>query len=220
MKRSARYLLVLLLMLGALPVLAARPLQQGVEGQISSPQQNATVRGLVAVSGSATGPEFEFYKVEWSRDAGSDDWHLIGTAYPVPVLNGVLAQWDTTAVPDGVYVIRLRVVRRDGNYLEHFVRQVVVANKRPTETPTPATTETPTKGPTATAGPTVTLAFLQPTAALAQPSPTPTPVRPMSRAGLPKLPTDSLREAMCMGAGTMVAIFAVVGVVFVLRRLL
>ncbi len=220
MKRSARYLLVLLLLLGALPVLAARPLQQGVEGHISSPQQNDTVRGLVAITGSATGLEFSFYKVEWSRNSGSDDWHLIGTTYPMPVTDGVLTEWDTTAVPDGVYTLRLQVVKPDGNYSQFYVHQIVVANKRPTETPTPSVTETPTVGPTVTPGPTATLAFLQPTAALAQPSPTPTPVRPTSRGGIPDVPTDMLREAMCMGAGTMAAIVVVVGVVFALRRVL
>lgn len=220
MNRSARYLLICCLVLGALPVLAAKPLQQGVQGSITSPQQNATVRGVVAVIGSAAGTDFQFYKVEWSRGAGADDWHLIGTTYPIPVMDGVLVQWDTTAVPDGVYTLRLRVVKKDGNYAEYHAQQVVVANKRATETPTPVPTVEPTRGATATPGPTTTLAFLQPTAALAQPSPTPTPVRPMSRVGLPKLPLDMWRESICMGIGTMAAIVAVLGAVFGLRRLL
>lgn len=220
MKRSARYLLLVCLVLGALPLLAARPLQQGVQGRITSPQDNATVRGLVAITGSATGTDFQFYKVEWGRGAGADDWHLIGTTYPVPVMDGVLVQWDTTSVPDGVYSLRLRVVKQDGNYADYFAQQIVVANKRATETPTPPATTEPTPGPTATPGPTTTLAILQPTAALAQPSPTPTPVRPMSRVGLPRLPLDVWRESLCMGAGTMAAILAVLGVVLALRRLL
>jgi hypothetical protein len=220
MKRSARYLLVCCLILAVLPVLAARPLQLGVQGSIKYPEANATVRGLVAILGSAGGSNFQFYKVEWTRSADSADWHLIGTTYPVPVTDGVLVQWDTTTVPDGVYTLRLRVVKTDGNYLEYFVPQVVVANKRPTETPTPSPTPEDVAGPTATPGPTATLAIVQPSVALAQPSPTPTPVRPLPGTAMPRLPVIAWREALCMGAGTMAAIFAVLGAVLALRRIL
>ena len=34
---------------------------------------------------------------------------------------GDLFLWDTTSLPDGDHVLRLRVVRRDGNYDEFFV---------------------------------------------------------------------------------------------------
>lgn len=220
MKRTARYVLICLLMLAALPVLAARPAQEGIRGSITSPESSATVRGLVAIMGTAEGTDFQFYKVEWARDVQPDDWHLIGSMYLAAVANGPLAQWDTTAVPDGVYTLRLRVVRSDGNYSDYTVPQVVVANRRATETPTLSPTPEPTEGPPPTAGPTPTLAITQPTAALARPSPTPTPVRPLSPSAMPDLPLDTWRESLCLGAGIMVGIFAVVGVTLALRRLL
>ena len=220
MKRTARYMLVCFLALAALPMLAATPVQQGVQGSITSPETSATVRGLVAIMGTAAGPDFQFYKVEWARDVQPDEWHLIGSTYPAAVADGMLVQWDTTAVPDGVYTLRLRVVRSDGNYAEYLVPQIVVANKRATETPTASPTPEETKGPSPTPGPTATLAFTQPTAALAKPSPTPTPVRPLAPAALPEFPTGTWRESVCLGAGTMVAIFGVVGIVLALRRLL
>jgi len=218
MNRSARYLLVCCLLLGVLPVLAARPLQQGTKGIIDSPQPNATVRGLVPITGSAVIASFQFYKVEWGRGVGPTEWHLIGSTYPTPVDDGVLVQWDTTTVPDGVYSLCLHVVKSDGNYSEYLVPGIVVTNKRPTETPTPRPEAT--RGPTATPGPTATLAILQPTAALARPSPTSTPMRPAPRSVLPQLPLTMWREALCMGAGTMAAIFVVLGMVFALRRIL
>ncbi len=220
MNRSTRYLLVGFLLLGVLPLVAARPLQQGVQANISDPQQNATVRGLVVIKGTATITDFQFYKVEFGRGASPSDWHVIGSTRPTPVIDGVLAQWDTTALPDGVYTLRLTVVRMDGNYQEYPVQGIIVANKRPTETPTPSPAPDKARTPTATPGPTMTLAILQPTEALAQPSPTPTPVRPVRGSPLPQLPLATWREAFCMGAGTMAAIFGVLGVVFALRRIL
>lgn len=221
MNRSARYLLVCCLFLGVLPLVAATFAQQGGQVAITSPQENATVRGLVVVQGSASVPSFQFYKVEFGRGTGPSDWHVIGSTYPNPVVDGVLVQWDTTGVPDGVYSLRVTAVKTDGNWQEGPVRQVVVANKKATETPTPTLEPTPkaTPGPSPTPGPTVTLAFLQPTSVMAQPTATPTPVR-AQRASLPQLPIATWREAACMGAGTMAAIFVVLGMVFGLRRFL
>ena len=219
MSRSSRCLLVCCLVLGMVPVLAAAPLQQGTQAIITSPQPNSTVRGLVVVKGSATIESFQFYKVEFGRGASPTDWHVIGSTTPRPVVEGVLAQWDTTALPDGVYTLRLQVVKNDGNYQEYYVRQLVVANKRPTETPTPSPAPNQTRRPTSTPGPTSTLAIVQPTAALAQPSPTPTIVRSDRRSVLQQVPLGVFREAFCLGVGTMAAIFAVLGLVFVLRRI-
>ena len=220
MNRSARFLLVCCLLLAVWPLLAARPVQQETRAVIDEPRPNATVRGLVTVRGSADIGNFQFYKVEWGRGADPDEWHLIGSTYPTPVRDGVLVQWDTTTLPDGVYSLRLHVVKMDGNFAEYIVPQIIVTNKRPTETPTLTPTPEETRGPTPTAGPTATLAILQPTAALAQPSPTPTPVRPSPRDVLPQLPLTTWREALCTGIVAMASISAVLGVVFALRRLL
>jgi len=219
MMRSARFLLVCCLFLGVLPLVSPSLAQTGTQVVITSPQPNETVRGLVIIRGSASVPNFQFYKVEYGRGASPTEWHLIGSTRSNPVTDGILAQWDTTALPDGVYSLRLQAVKNDGNYQEYFTRQLVVANKRATETPTPTAPPEPTRGPTPTPGPTPTLAILQPTAALALPTPTPTPVRPQ-RMALPELPVASWGEAFCMGATAMAAIFAVVGLVFGLRRYL
>lgn len=221
MNRTTRCLLVCCLLLGSLLLLAVTPQQQGVQAIITSPQPNATVMGLVVIKGSANINDFQFYKVEFGRGPNPTDWHLIGATQPVPVIDGVLAQWDTTGLPDGVYSLRLQVVKQDGNYQEYPVYQVVVANKRPTETPTvePTPEDTPV-AETPAPGPTATLAIVQPTAVIAQPTATPTPVRPMRGVQMPELPIGTWRQALCLGAGTMAAIFAVVGLTFALRRIL
>ena len=220
MNRSTRYLLVGCLLLGMLPLLATRPQQQGGQAIISSPQPNEMVRGLVTVRGSATDGNFQFYKVEFGRGANPSEWHLIGSTRSTQVIDSVLVQWDTTGLPDGVYTLRLSVVKKDGNYQEYYVRQLIVANKRPTETPTPSPAPSQTRPATLEPAPTITLAILQPTAVLAQPTPTPTPVRPGRGITMPQLPLAMWRDAFCTGASTMIAIFAVLGLVFVLKRLL
>ncbi len=221
MKRSAHYLLVCCLVLGMLPMVAATFMQQGAQVTVTSPEQNATVRGLVVIKGSATIDGFQFYKVEYGRGADPTDWHLIGSTYPNTVIDGVLVQWDTTPLPDGVYTLRLQAVRTDGNYQEYYVRGIVVTNKRATETPTPTAKPEAeeTLEATETPGPTPTLAIMQPTAALARPTPTPTPVR-SQRVSMPELPLSTWREAICMGAGTMAAIAVVLGMIVGLRRFL
>jgi hypothetical protein len=65
------------------------------------------------------------------------------------VLNDVLGRWDTTAVADGGYMLRLRVVRKDSNYQEAFIRGLRVANQGAQASPTPAAPE-PTFPPEAT----------------------------------------------------------------------
>jgi len=145
---------------------APGPLVVGAQGpvaQISSPQPGATVRDVVVVTGTAMHPQFSFYKVEYSREPGAN-WVVIGETQPTQVRDGVLVQWDTRAVPDGSYSLRLSVVDVTGNYVEEIVRQIVVANATTVATETPTVTGTPPEALTATAE--------------AQPSATPTPAPP------------------------------------------
>ena len=59
-----------------------------------------------------------------------EEWVLIGRLHETPVINGRLGIWHTTTVPGGSYKLRLRVMRRDGNYDEYFVRNIPVSNTR------------------------------------------------------------------------------------------
>jgi hypothetical protein len=138
------------------------------------------------------------------------------------VVQGRLALWDTTVIPDGLYSLRLRVVRVDGNYNEYFVRGVQVVNARPTETPTPEDTPTPEE-PTETPAPTPTVVIAVPTVASPTPRPTDTPLPtalPTATAEPVDLPFQSVSDAVCRGAGITVAVFAGIGLFFVLKGVL
>lgn len=197
------------------------------QARIDSPRDQAEVRGQVPIEGSATHPSFQKYEVHYGPEPNpGDQWTPIGgSPFSVPVVQGRLGLWDTTVVPDGVYSLRLRVVRLDGNYDEYFVRGVRVGNTRPADTPTPAgPVDTPTPpGPTAVPTPTPTILIAVPTVpsptarptetALPTPEPTAT-TRPMN------LPFQNIGGAACWGAGATLALFVGVGLLFALKNVL
>ncbi len=113
---------------------------------ITYPPETEVLRGSVQIKGTAVHPDFWKYELA-AAPQGTQNWFNIAGS-ETPVQNGVLGVWDTRTVPDGPYSIRLRVVRRDGNYDEYFVQNVTIANSALVETPTPETTPTPTATPT------------------------------------------------------------------------
>lgn len=204
-------------------VALAAPPAQGEIGVITEPTDNAVVRGVVEIRGSAAHPAFQFYKIELAREPNVDDqWVIIGSLREQPVLNGVLEVWDTTQWPDGSYTVRLRVVRNDGNYTEAFSRQVVVANSQPTETPTPSASATATITPTPLP-PTPTIVVEQPVVETATPRLLPTPESlptvSGSELGLPEVVLDTapLRAACVFGGGAMLGVFLMFGFLSALR---
>jgi len=202
----------------------AAPLAQGNLAIITSPQNNAIVRGQVAVQGSATHPQFQFYKLEYALEPASDDrFAIVGAIRDQQVINGQLEVWDTTQVPDGSYTLRLRVVRLDGNYSEYAVVQVVVANAQPTETPTPSASPTPTISPTPLP-PTATIVIDQPALPTGAATPVPTPVAPLPTPSEDKVSlnfdTTSLQTACLYGIGISVGIFLLFGLLAALRNLI
>jgi hypothetical protein len=190
-------------------------------GQISSPRDRATVRGLVPIEGSATHPQFQKYEIHYGPEPNpGDQWTPIaGSPFDRPVVQGRLALWDTTIIPDGLYSLRLRVVRLDGNYEDYFVRGVQVVNTRPTETPTPRATPTPS-APTETPLPTSTVVIAVPTIASPTPRPTDTPLPTAPPTATPEpldLPFQSISDAACWGVGATALVFGAIGLIFALK---
>ncbi|HHB90217.1 MAG TPA: hypothetical protein ENK60_02790 [Anaerolineae bacterium] len=139
---------------------------------ITYPPETEVLRGSVSIQGTATHPDFWKYELA-AAPQGTENWFII-TVSETPVVNGVLGEWDTRTVADGPYSIRLRVVRRDGNYDEYFVRNVTVSNAAPPPTPTPEETPTPTPTPTSKP-PTATPVQLTPEIPTPTPAPSATP---------------------------------------------
>ncbi len=218
MKRMT-LLLILGLILASVPLL---PAWAQPSGQITSPRDRASVRGLVPIEGSATHPQFQKYEIHFGPEPNpGDQWTPVGNSpFSVPVVQGRLALWDTTVIPDGLYSLRLRVVRMDGNYDEYFVRGIQVVNTRPTETPTRAAPPTPAL-PTDTPSPTPTIVIGVPTVPSPTPKPTdtPQPTAPPTATPEPplKLPFQGIGDAACWGTGVTLAAFAAIGLLFALK---
>jgi hypothetical protein len=131
----------------------AAPVLQEQRPVIAQPEQDAVVRGVVQIVGTATHPDFQRYELYYTPwpVAGDNAWIFIGPdAHFQQQPLGVLGTWDSRAVPDGTYGLRVRVVRKDGNYFDSDPRRVTVANVRQPDTPTPepSPTETPGGEPT------------------------------------------------------------------------
>jgi len=134
-------LLLLLLMVWS-RMAAAQQVQSG----ITEPAPGDVVSGVVIIEGTAAHDAFLRYELAFRRESG--EW-IVFAEGDRPVVESTLAIWDTTVgypqspvFPDGVYQLRLRVVRQDYNYDEYFLRELTLANEGGTPTPTATTITT------------------------------------------------------------------------------
>lgn len=110
------------------PVAAAPAACSNPSVQITSPGMNATLSGRVAVSGIASGGNFQFYKVEYGQGEQPGSWHVISDVHRSPVGGGVLEEFDTRILPNGVYWLQLTVVDKTGNFTNPCRVRVVIQN--------------------------------------------------------------------------------------------
>jgi len=111
---------------------------------ITAPASGETLAGVVEVRGTAVHPTYLRYELAFANQFSGNDW-IVFAEGSEPVVDGVLAVWDTTVgravgapvFPDGRYQLRLRVVKTDFNYDEFFVTDLIIQNEGPTPTPTP-----------------------------------------------------------------------------------
>lgn len=158
---------------------APAPLHAQTSG-ITSPAPGSVISGDVPIFGTAVIEPFQKYELHFKQDPSGDDAFIYFAGNTSPVMNGQLGVWQAGGLPPGIYTLRLRVVKADGNYAEFYVPNLSV-NQGPAPTPTSdQPTETPTPTPTYTPAP-------QPTPALGQVTqpqleeeaqPTPTPPAP------------------------------------------
>lgn len=93
---------------------------------ILRPGANETVRGVITILGTASHPSFQYYKIEYTP-AGSNNWsYLAGDRNAV--VNGLLANVDTSVLGNGAWTIRLVVVDQTGNYPEPCQVTIFIEN--------------------------------------------------------------------------------------------
>ncbi|GAB4521708.1 MAG: hypothetical protein Fur0018_02460 [Anaerolineales bacterium] len=97
--------------------------------EILFPDQDATVAGLITLRGSASIPNFGFFKLEYA--AGNENTWLAVLAKDSPVVAGELGQWDTSRLVPGLYRLRLVVTDNQGAAQQPCVVRVNVIPPTP-----------------------------------------------------------------------------------------
>ena len=95
---------------------------------ISYPGANAVLSGQVTIMGTADHGQFQFYKVEYGLGEDPNAWHVISDIHKERVYDGPLETFDTTALPNGVYQLKLTVVDRTSNFPPPHVVRIVIEN--------------------------------------------------------------------------------------------
>jgi len=103
---------------------------------ILSPIPGNIVAGNVQVLGAAIHPLFLQYQLEYGPDPNPGNlWYSATGIVQTPVYNGLLGIWNTTAIQDSTYQLRLRVTLRDGTNLATVVNNIRIQNQAPTPVP-------------------------------------------------------------------------------------
>ena len=229
-RRCGLLALVILISLTFLGSAQAAPLPQGADmAQITAPTAGQALAGLVTISGSANHPEFARYELAYGPDPNPNDaWQPFAEGKQ-PVENGTLGTWNTSVIADGQYALRLRVIRKDSNYSEGFVRGLKVSNSGPVGTPTsisPAPTfpaEQATRPAEETAQPIATVMVEQPPTSIpeapasANATPRPTAASNRNAAALPSIDFGQFGSACASGMALTLGVFVILGVVQVGR---
>jgi tetratricopeptide (TPR) repeat protein len=84
--------------------------------RIERPADGARVFGTVEIGGTATGDDFQFYRLEYAAAESPDDWRLVSEPVYEAVEDGPLATWSTEGLASGAYRVRLTVADVTGNY--------------------------------------------------------------------------------------------------------
>ncbi len=140
---------------------AGAPVGQDQGPVITFPTEGSVISGEITIQGTASHPNFSSYGVLYASGpspTGDSQWVPIVFGVQTMVVNGPLATWDTTQVPNGQYTLALAVyeIGNDTPYL-NFVNNITVQNEEATPTPTPtATPETGASDEATTAPPTGT----------------------------------------------------------------
>ena len=97
------------------------------EIMITFPEPGDTVGGTIEIAGTASVPNFGFYKYEVAR-LGTQNWATISAGRD-PKVNEALGSWNTSSLTNGEYFLRLVITDNVGVSLEPCVIAVRVLNE-------------------------------------------------------------------------------------------
>lgn len=200
MRRTYLFLFFIIITLGmVLPANAQWGTPPKVE--ILSPSEGEVLQGVIPIIGSTNVEELESWELSFSYINDSrETWFLIHESDQA-VSNELLAQWDTTAITDGDYQLRLRGFLAENKSSDTLMTNLRVRNYTLIETSTPALIPT-----------SELLSTIEPTATLQQPTPTPLPRNPL------EVTERDIVISLTYGALTAFALIALVGLYASIRK--
>jgi len=166
----------------------------------------------VDITGTTDVPNFASAELAFAYASDpTDNWFTI-QALSQPVLDSILATWDTSFISDGDYKLRLRVTLQDGSFQDVIVTDLLIRNYTP-DTPTPVVQVAITETPTA-------LPFLPPIEVVVTEAPTQTPrSTPTQLSPNPaSLTADEIYASVQRGAFIIIGLFLIFGLLTRLRR--
>ena len=96
------------------PTVALPPGCANPNATITSLTDNGTVSGMIEIKGTATDPNMEYWKIEYRAEANTGYDQL--NKSDKGITDDVLARLSTKTIANGVYFIRLVIVKKDGNF--------------------------------------------------------------------------------------------------------
>jgi membrane peptidoglycan carboxypeptidase len=106
---------------------AIQTMQINPDVNITSPEMFTDLSGKVQFKGTASGADFDHYRILIGQGLNPQEWIQLGSDSTTPIQNGILATWDTTGL-NGLYAVQLQVVRTDQR-VDTAVTQVTITNK-------------------------------------------------------------------------------------------
>ena len=88
---------------------------------LNSSLDDAIVRNITRINGTASGNNFQYYELYYGTGVYPTSWSQIGSTQYTPIVDDVLATWDTSLTIDGAHSIRLNVVDINGKVSEDRV---------------------------------------------------------------------------------------------------
>ena len=177
---------------------------------ITSPLAGDVLRGQVTITGTTDVDNFLSAQLDFAYASNPDgNWFTL-QAFSQPVQNSALATWDSTAISDGDYILRLRVNLNDGTSQEVTV-PIKIQNDVPLPTPTVVITSTPDS--TTIDIPTPFLLAASPTPTeVPRPTPTAFPTNSVS------LNQNAIYSSLGRGALVIIGLFIFAGLIIRFRR--
>ncbi len=126
------------------PTEKSNPSPNDLPAVIQTPADGAVVSGIVTVSGRAASNDFDAYILEYGAGSSPSTWATISSS-TTPVSGGELGTWDVSALPAGVYTLKLTM--HDKLRGDLIAYTTVTVSNRVSITPTPSGRRTPTPTP-------------------------------------------------------------------------